>query len=216
VLRRDLITLLGGTAAGCWPFGVRGQTLSARRLGILLYSTQDRKVIKPLLDELQARWYIDGKTLHIDYRDAEEKYDRLAELAAELVHPGPDVLFGYSGELAPILKRSTTEIPIVVVVSNDPVESGLVNSLARPGVNVTGLTFIYDQLAGKASSYLRKSRLQYPALRYSGIQIIQTLSSARLSVVHARCRSSCIHWRCESPLISTMHLRPPFASVPKP
>jgi putative tryptophan/tyrosine transport system substrate-binding protein len=66
------------------------------------------------------------------------------------------VLFGFSGELAPILKGATATIPVVVVVSNDPVESGLVASLAKPGGNITGLTFIYDQLAGKAIELLKE------------------------------------------------------------
>jgi len=126
-------------------------------MGILLFSAQDRMIIKPLLDELQARGYVNGQTIKIEYRDAEGSYGQLPLLAAELVSLGPDVLFGYSGELAPILKGATASIPIVVVVSNDPVESGLVASLARPSGNITGLTFVYDQLAGKAIELLKEA-----------------------------------------------------------
>jgi putative tryptophan/tyrosine transport system substrate-binding protein len=155
VLRRDLITLLGGAAAA-WPIKVGAQADRVWRMSVLLFSAQDRMSIKPLLDELQARGYVDGKTIKIEYRDAEGNYDRLPELAAELVRLGPDVLFAFSGELAPVMKKATATIPTVVVVSNDPVASGIVASLARPGGNITGLTFIYDQLAGKAIELLRE------------------------------------------------------------
>ena len=155
VRRRDLISILGGAAA-TWPITVRAQAERVWRMGVLLFSAEDRLIIKPLLDELQALGYVDGKNFKIEYRDAEGNYDRLPELAAELVRLGPDVLFAYSGELAPVMKNATATIPTVVVVSNDPVASGIVASLARPGGNITGLTFIYDQLAGKAIELLRE------------------------------------------------------------
>lgn len=158
--RRDLFGVTGATLVsltGIWPITVSGQTQRTPRLGVLLFSSQDRSIIKPCLDELKARGYEDAKTINIHYRDAEGAYDRLPALASELVDLRPDVLFAYSGELAPILKRSTTVIPIVVVVSNDPVESRVVASLARPGGNITGLTFIYDQLAGKTIDLLKEA-----------------------------------------------------------
>jgi putative ABC transport system substrate-binding protein len=125
------------------------------RMGILLFAEQDREVIKPCLQELEALGYVDGKTVTIEYRDAQGDYERLPELAAELVKLGPDVIFSFGGEQAPIVKQATASIPIVVVVSNDPVASGLVTSLARPGGNVTGVTYVHDQLAGKTIELLR-------------------------------------------------------------
>ena len=148
VLRRDLITFLGGAAAA-WPIKVGAQAERVWRMGVLLFSAQDRMTIKPLLDELQARGYVDGKTVKIEYRDAEGNYDRLPELAAELVRFGPDVLFAFSGELAPVMKKATATIPTVVVVSNDPVASGIVASLARPGGNVTGVGLLSLDLVAK-------------------------------------------------------------------
>src|SRR5262249_52045774 len=68
----------------------------------------------------------------------------------------PDVIFSFGGEQAPIVKQATASIPIVVVVSNDPVASGLVASLARPGRNITGLTYVHDQLARKAVELLKE------------------------------------------------------------
>ena len=101
--------------------------------------------------------YVDGKSVAIDYRDAEGKYERLPQLAAELVRLGPDVLFAFGGELAPVMKKATATIPTVVVVSNDPVASGLVTSLAHPGGNVIGVTWVHDQLAGKAIGLLKEA-----------------------------------------------------------
>src|SRR5262249_32781925 len=153
--RRDFISCLGGAAAA-WPLVARAQRAERiRRIGILLYSQQELPVIRPCLQELQTLGYVDGKTVTIEYRDAVGKYERLSPLAAELVRLNPDVIFSFGGEQAPIVKRATASIPIVVVVSNDPVASGLVASLARPGGNITGLTYVHDQLAGKAVELLK-------------------------------------------------------------
>jgi putative tryptophan/tyrosine transport system substrate-binding protein len=153
--RREFITLLGAAAA-TWPVaGWAEQPKRMPRMGVLLFARQDREAIKPCLQELEALGYVDGKTVTIEYRDAQGDYERLPELAAELVKLGPDVIYSFGGEQAPIVKQATASIPIVVVVSNDPVASGLVTSLARPGGNVTGVTYVHDQLAGKTIELLR-------------------------------------------------------------
>ena len=152
-----------GVAIALTPLGARAsaqeykaqQAKRLPRIGILLFSDQDRAVIRPCLQELQARGYVDGKTVVIEYRDAEGRYDRLPELAGEIARFHPDVIYSYGGEQAPIVKQATQSIPIVVVVSNDPVASGLVASLARPGGNVTGVTYVHDQLAGKVIELLK-------------------------------------------------------------
>ena len=157
IRRRELLATLGG-AAVAWPIGARAQqSVRVRRIGILLYSQQELPVIRPCLQELETLGYVDGKTVAIEYRDAEGKYERLSPLAAELVRLNPDVIFSFGGEQAPIVKQATASIPIVVVVSNDPVASGLVASLARPGGNITGLTYVHDQLAGKAVELLKEA-----------------------------------------------------------
>ena len=86
---------------------------AARGTG-LLFAEQDRAVIRPCLQELQRLGYVDGKSVAIDYRDAEGNYERLPELAAELVRLNPDMIYSFGGEQAPILKRATASIPIVV------------------------------------------------------------------------------------------------------
>jgi putative ABC transport system substrate-binding protein len=155
IKRRDFIALCGGAAVG-WPLAARAQPAGRmRRIGILLFAGREQEGISPFLQGLEALGYIDGKTVAIEYRDAAGKYERVPELANELVRLNPDVIFSFGGDLAPSIKQATATIPIVVVVSNDPVESGLVASLARPGGNITGLTFVHDMLAGKSVELLK-------------------------------------------------------------
>ena len=157
--RRDFIRAIAGSAAAttaAWPFSALAQqTNRMPRIGILLFTKNDLTIIDPLLRRLEALGYVDGKTVAIEYRDAGADYEQLPSAADEVVRLNPDVIFSYGGEQAPILKRATSTIPIVVVVSNDPVASELVASLARPGGNITGLTYVSDQLAGKAIELLK-------------------------------------------------------------
>ena len=155
--RREFITY-AGAAAAAWPFGALAQQAKRMpRIGILLFTKEDLAVINPMLRGLEALGYVDGKTVAIEYRDAGADYERLPSVADEVVRLNPDVIFSYGGEQAPILKKATATIPIVVVVSNDPVASGLVANLARPGGNITGVTYISDQLAGKAVELLKSA-----------------------------------------------------------
>jgi putative ABC transport system substrate-binding protein len=156
--RREFITFVGGAAAASisWPLIARAQQAARmRRIGILLYAKQEQANISPMLRELEALGYVDGKTIAVEYRGAEGKFERLPLAADELVRLNPDLIFSFGGELAPILKKATATIPIVVVVSSDPVESGLVASLGRPGGNITGVTWVHDQLAGKSIELLK-------------------------------------------------------------
>ena len=131
--RRDFIALCGGAAIS-WPLATRAQSSGRmRRIGILLFAGREQEGIGPFLQGLEALGYVDGKTVAIEYRDAAGKYERVPELADELVRLNPDVIFSFGGDLAPVIKKATATIPIVVVVSNDPVESGLVASLGRSG-----------------------------------------------------------------------------------
>jgi putative tryptophan/tyrosine transport system substrate-binding protein len=106
---------------------------------------------------LRELGYLEGKNISIEYRYAEGKLDRLPHLAAELVHLKVDLILtaGESGALA--AKNATGTIPVVFAVTEDAVESGLVSSLARPGVNVTGLTVLSAELGGKRLELLKES-----------------------------------------------------------
>ena len=151
--RREFIALAGGAAL--MPLGARAQPGRVRRLGILLFAKPDQAIVAPFLAGLEQLGYVAGKNIAIDYRDAGGLYERLPEVAEELVRLNPDVILAFGGDVAPIAKQTTSTIPIVAVVSNDPVASGLVESLRRPGGNVTGLTQVHDLLAGKAIELLR-------------------------------------------------------------
>jgi putative ABC transport system substrate-binding protein len=100
--------------------------------------------------------YIEAQNIVIEYRYAEGKPDRLRGLARELVAIKPDLIFALGGDVAPSVRVATTTIPIVVAVSNDPVQSGLVASLAHPGGNITGVTFVSSDLAAKRLQFLRE------------------------------------------------------------
>lgn len=153
--RRDFVATFGSAIAS-WPFDARAQQAARmRRIGIPLYAKQERANFGPFLRGLEALGHVDGKTVAIEYRDADGKHERLSEAANEVVRLKPDVIFSFGGEQALTVKKATATIPIVVVVSNDPVESGLVTSLGRPGGNITGLTYVHDMLAGKAVELLK-------------------------------------------------------------
>jgi putative ABC transport system substrate-binding protein len=124
---------------------------------VLLFNSPQADPIGPFLENLRSLGYVDGKNIALDYAFAEGKAERLPELAAALVEHKPDVIFAYGGDVAPHAKAATKSIPIVAMVSNDPVQSGLVASLSKPGGNVTGLTLIYDDLAGKMLDLLKEA-----------------------------------------------------------
>jgi putative tryptophan/tyrosine transport system substrate-binding protein len=155
VKRRAFIAGLGAAAA--WPVVARAQQRKILRVGVLLFNSPQTDPIGPFLQGLKDLGYVDGKTIAIDYRYAEGKAERLPVLAAELVQLKPDLIFAYGGDVAPYAKKATGSIPIVAMVSNDPVQSGLVASIGRPGANVTGITLIYDDLAGKVLELLKEA-----------------------------------------------------------
>jgi putative ABC transport system substrate-binding protein len=154
--RREFITLLGGAAAA-WPLAVRAQPSKVSRIGFL--GTSSLSLERPLVDafvqKLRELGHVEGATIAIEYRWAEGQDDRLPELAAELVRIKPDVIVttGTPGTLA--AKRATTTIPIVFASSGNPLNTGLVASLARPGGNVTGFTISGPELEGKRLQILK-------------------------------------------------------------
>jgi putative ABC transport system substrate-binding protein len=146
---------------GAWAATVR--TVSAQpariaRIGVLLYSNPGSDPnMRAFRRALRERGWIEGQSLFIEYRYADGRPERLPELAAELVRTGPAVILALGGDVAPSAAAATTTIPIVMVVSADPVRGKLVGSLARPGGNVTGFTFLAADLAGKRLQLLREA-----------------------------------------------------------
>jgi putative tryptophan/tyrosine transport system substrate-binding protein len=156
--RRELIALLGG-AAIAWPLPLGAQQAARRpRLGVLLYSTPEGDPnTESFRRGMRDLGYVDGQNIAIEYRYAEGKPERLPGLAAELVGLKPDVLFALGGDVAPYLSKATQTIPIVYAMSADPVRLGLAASLARPGGNSTGVTFLQDELAAKRIEVLKEA-----------------------------------------------------------
>ena len=155
--RRDFITLLGGAAT--WPLAAHAQRPGKRvpRVGVLLYGTPDTDPnYGSFLRGLRELGYVEGQTIVLEPRSAESKPERLPVLARELVAAKPDLIYVLGGDVAPFVRSATSTIPIVMAVSNDPVQSGLVASLARPGGNVTGVTFVSSDLAAKRLQLLRE------------------------------------------------------------
>ena len=156
--RREFITLVGSAAAS-WPLAARAQPPGKiPRLGVLLYSNpQADPQIESFRRGLRDLGYIDGQNLAIEYRYAEGRPEKLPELAAELAHLKPNVMLAIGGDVAPFAVKATQTIPIVFAISADPVQLGLVASLARPGGNATGVTFLQDDLASKRLELLKEA-----------------------------------------------------------
>jgi putative tryptophan/tyrosine transport system substrate-binding protein len=155
--RRTFITLLGATAA--WPLAARGQqTAKAPQIGYLAGNLATMShLTAAFLRGLRELGYEEGHNIDIQYRDAEGNYDRLPALAADLVALKVDVIVVPNTPAALAAQRATVNIPIVLAWTVDPVSSGLVAGLARPGGNITGLSFLAPELVGKRLELLMEA-----------------------------------------------------------
>ena len=131
------------------------------RIGYLsvnyLSATGVREQIEAFQQGLRELGYVEGKTIAIEYRFAEENVDRLPDLAAELVRLKVDLIVVQSTPAALAAKAATTTIPIVIAGGTDPVATGVVASLAKPGENITGVTIMNAELAGKRLELLKET-----------------------------------------------------------
>jgi len=157
--RRDFITLLGTFAL---PLAARAQqpTKKIPRVGVLWHagSAEEEAIyLGAFMEGLKGLGYIDGKTIALEHRFPNEQPERFVSLAAELAALKPDILIAVTQQATVAAQRATTTIPIVFIVVPDPVGVKLVNSLSRPGGNITGLTHIAVELSGKRLAVFKEA-----------------------------------------------------------
>jgi putative ABC transport system substrate-binding protein len=151
--RREFITLLGGTAA--WPLAARAQQQKAARIGVLVPANPE-----PFWSEFRAglreQGYIEGQNIAFEFRSAEGKPERLRGLADELVRLKVDIIVASQTPAVTAARQATTEIPIVMAAAGDPVGTGLISSLVRPGGNITGLSATSAETGAKILELIRE------------------------------------------------------------
>jgi putative tryptophan/tyrosine transport system substrate-binding protein len=158
--RREFITLVS-SAAAAWPFAALAQQAEPmRRIGVLMAFAQTdaewQRALATFLEALEQLGWAQGRNLQIEYRWAGADRDRIQRCAAELVGLNPDVLVGQATPSVAALQQATRTIPIVFVNVSDPLGSGFIESLARPGSNITGFSNFEPSMGGKWVELLKE------------------------------------------------------------
>jgi putative ABC transport system substrate-binding protein len=155
--RRKFIMLAGGTAAA-WPLAALAQQPAMPVIGFLGQSTRSAasEWVAAFDKRLRELGWIEGRTVHIDYRWGEGSSERAAQLAKEFVRLGVDIIVTSGTPQVTAAKQATSVVPIVFATAGDPVGTGVVASLAHPGGNATGLATLGADLAGKRLELLRE------------------------------------------------------------
>jgi putative ABC transport system substrate-binding protein len=189
--RRNFIALLGGAAA--WPFGARAQppgklpTIGFLGASWASQSGEGQRLVA-FLERLHELGWFEGRTLSIEYRWAEGRNERFTEIASEFARLKVDIIVTYSTPAVIAVKQVTSVIPVVFAGAADPVGTGLVVSLARPGGNITGVSLQSTDIAGKRLELLREL---VPGLRRVAIMahVGNPNSMIEMSEVHAAGRT---------------------------
>ena len=155
--RREVITLIGGAAT--WPLAARAQQTGVPVIGLLNgQSPADvARYVAAFHESLKQAGFVEGQNVAIEYRYADGQRERVAALAAELVHLGVNVVFTGGGTPVTVAaKAATTTIPIVFTMGGDPVQLGIVAALNHPGGNATGACYFFNALGPKRLELLRE------------------------------------------------------------
>jgi putative ABC transport system substrate-binding protein len=152
--RRDFITLLGGAAA--WPLAARAQQPKVATVGILVAGNSPEAFLQGFRAALAATGLIEGQNVQLEVRSAEGGDDLLPKKATELVRLKADVIVASLTPAIQAARHATSDIPIVMAPAGDPVATGLISSLARPGGNITGVSGAAVETAGKRLELIRE------------------------------------------------------------
>jgi putative ABC transport system substrate-binding protein len=162
--RRTFLAIAGGAAL--WPIGLRAQQPKVARIGALYLGIADEESFKRGLRQgMSEQGYVEGRNVTFEFRSADGKLDRLPELATELVRLKVDVIVALYVPCALAAKKATQDIPIVIL-AGEPVETGIVTSLSKPGGNITGLSLMASASNGKSVELFRD---MLPSVRRVGV-----------------------------------------------
>jgi putative ABC transport system substrate-binding protein len=167
--RRQFIGLLGGVAA--LPLGARAVEKGLPRIGVLWHAgseDEEREYFTVLMQAFRELGYLDGRTAEFLHRYPAERNDQFEQLARDLAASKPDVIIAVTIRGASALKRATQSIPVVFVLASDAVGDGLVQSLAHPGGNMTGLSLMLPDMSGKRMALLKEA---VPTLKHVAFMI---------------------------------------------
>ena len=198
--RRDFIALVGGAAAA-WPLAARAQEASrAYRLGVLTFSPRNAPYMVAMFDELRRQGFIEGQNLTVDWRECGQHIDLISGFAEDLVKDRVDVIYAAGDTTIRAAQLATTTLPILGI-ADDMVGSGLVNSLAQPSGNTTGISILAAELDGKRQEILIEA---VPDLRrVAALADSNTITDAKLHALQEAARARnielSIHWIARPP-----------------
>ena len=218
--RVPVLTLSAMLFALCLPAQAQ-QPGKIPRVGILFIGGRDQPHLEAFKQGLRERGYIEGKNIALVYRYAEGNVERLPLLAAELVRLKVDVIVTTSGNSARAVTQATKTIPVVLTTGADPVKTGLAESLAKPGRNVTGLSIIEEDLSGKRVEILKETFPKMTRMAYLWNPVAVTYSaggtvSGNLSYDVARKAAESVSVQLLSYKVRTLaEIESAFAEMPK-
>jgi putative ABC transport system substrate-binding protein len=155
-MRRREFIRLASSAAIAWPLAARAQQRTTPVIGLLSPESPTTENVSGLQAGLRELGYVEGRNVQFEYRWADGNFDRLPDLAAELVRLNVDVIVSFVTQASVSAKRATATIPIVIVAVADPIGAGLIASLSHPGGNVTGTSSIATQIVGKQFELIKE------------------------------------------------------------